>query len=65
MTALLVATWLSDLTALTTNPLLKEGGEGGNPLLWNSKGVAGGGGGGDKIRIDMFDSSEGIVQFDH
>ena len=23
------------------------------------------GGGGDKIRIDMFDSSEGIVQFDH
>ena len=66
MTARLVATWLSDLTALTTNPLLKEGGgwEGGNPLPY-STGVAGGGGGGDKIRIDMFDSSKGIVQFDH
>ena len=61
MTARLVATWL---TALTTNPLLKEGGEGGSPLRY-STGVAGGGGGGVKIRIDMFDSSEDIVQSDH
>ena len=55
-----MATWLSDLTGMTTNPLLKEGG--GGPLPY-STGVAGGGG--DKIRIGIFDSPKGIVLFDH
>ena len=59
-----MATWLSDLTGLTTNPLLKEGGRGAAlsriPQEWRE-----GGGGGDKIRIGIFDSSKGIVQFDH
>jgi hypothetical protein len=49
---------LSDLTGLTTNPLLKEGGGALSriPQEWRE-----GGGEGDKIRIGIFDSSKGIV----